>query len=490
MAWWDDALDAVGAVVGAVGDAVETVVDAVVDTVEEVVDTATDWANAGLDRARDAIAAFSPALGAVANLVLGLVKGVVNVVKDIVRIVLDVVRHVGEFVNALLHLNLARMIDALLAIVVNVGEIVVWAVRIVTGGYFAGPVSDYYMRDRHINMIAGMVRAEFGKQEAEDILAKLGFGTAHFRLPIRCNVRVMVADSSTFPFVALHTAGTLDLFALAGLLSFNSFPLFNARTRMVMVDASGADMWWRPVTRPDIKAFISSGGTSARFRCYAVEPYAQGRAMRTAHNKFKKLCIDLDFDRSFNFPTWQTYPTQPCNTPGDFTIAGATAWFAANTTRDSSEGQDARPLSITCFNISGGFRGIVAGRSIRRFVDERNGCRHDSTADACITLVDRSDDDTDGNAGPGGSGVLWRDAYPPWFGRYVMGHELGHYFGLAHAGHDGVENIMFSGPEGNAIVGGGSWRLWSHGEPVFVDADVEHAWRFIVKKLPHVLRAL
>lgn len=290
----------------------------------------------------------------------------------------------------------------------------------------------------------------------------------------------MMADSISFPFVALHNAGTLDLFALAGLLSTTSFPIFNARTRVVMVDAAGTEMWWRPVTRPDIKAFLASGGASSRLRCYALEPHGVGKAMRTAHNKYKKLCIDLSFDASFYFPSWQTYATQPCVTAADFTIAGAGAWFAANTPQNGAESLDARPLCVTIFNLAGGEFGIVAGRTINRLVANTNGCAPDSSADACITGINRTV----------GSGVLWRDGYPPWFGRLVLAHELGHYFGLAHAGHDGVENVMFSKGEGNAILGGGSWRLWSHGEPVFVDADVEHAWRFIIKRMRHVLEAL
>ena len=33
-------------------------------------------------------------------------------------------------------------------------------------------------------------------------------------------------------------------------------------------------------------------------------------------------------------------------------------------------------------------------------------------------------------------------------------------------------------------------RLWLYGDAVFTDEDVEQTWRFIVKKMPHVLRAL
>jgi len=44
--------------------------------------------------------------------------------------------------------------------------------------------------------------------------------------------------------------------------------------------------------------------------------------------------------------------------------------------------------------------------------------------------------------------------------------------------------------EGNSVIGKGMWRWWSHGDAVFNEEDVEHAWRFIVKRMPHVLEAL
>lgn len=489
MAWWDVALDAVGAVVGVVGDAVETVVDAVVNVVDEVLETGFEWTLAALDRARDGIAALSPALGLVGNLVIGLVKGVVQLVKDVVRVALDVLRHAGEFVNALLHLNLPRMIDALLAILINVGELVAAAIRFVLGGYFAGAVSDYYMRDRHIAKIRSLIIEEFGK-DADAILAKLGYGAAHFRLPITCDIRVMVMDSTTFPMAEQHIAGTFDLFAMAGLLSTDSFSVFGRRAKLVMVDDQGKDMWWRPITRPDIKDFLASGGSSCRLRCYALDPDGVGRAMRTAHNKFKKLCIDLSFDASFHFPTWQTYVTQPCVSLDDYHIINFNAWFNANTPQNGDPALDSRPLSVTTFNCPRGVRGITSGRSMLRLVVDTNGCPWDSMEERCMNSIQRE------IVSPGladqsiGSGVIWRDQYPPWFGRLVLCHELGHYFGLTHAGHDGVENVMFSLPEGNALLGSGSWRLWSHGEPVFTDVDVEHVWRFVIKRMRHVLEVL
>ena len=98
-----------------------------------------------------------------------------------------------------------------------------------------------------------------------------------------------------------------------------------------------------------------------------------------------------------------------------------------------------------------------------------------------------------------GCGCTWRDTYPPFFSRVVLAHELGHYFGLTHAGHRGFDKIMIS-PEGVPMFSRAWWRVvlgpdiwwrpWLYGDAVFTEEDVENTWRFIVKKMPHVLRAL
>lgn len=506
MAWWDEALDAVGSAVGWVGDAVEAGVDAATEVAEEAIDSATDAIDAGLDALRDGAAAISPALGWIANVGLGFLKGAVHAAADVLGIDLDFLRNLGKLVSDLFHLDLAGFIADLGNIGVNFGQMLVWGIRLLSCAYFAKEVSDYFMRDRALSFIRTLIIDEFGKQEGEDILGKLGSGTTHFGLPITASARIMRADSDTFPFVDLHNNRTLDLFSLAGLLSFDSFRIDRERTRVVRVDDNGNDMWW-PIDRGAIRSFLNSGGTSMRIRAYAMQPYAAGKAMRTAFRKFKTLCIDLTWDTPFNFPSFQQFNTQPCVTERDFnffsdnTIGGGT-WFAVNTPRNGQRDQDGTPLGIGIFRFDNGQRGLTIGRHIKRFVDGTGGCAADSSDDACMTVIMRKaldfgslDSDEDGvddrlPDDPCGCGCTWRDVYPPYLSRLVLAHELGHYFGLAHAGHDGVHNIMVSLPEGNAVLSPSSWHLWMDGEPVFVEEDIEHAWRFIVKQMPHVLRAL
>ena len=60
-------------------------------------------------------------------------------------------------------------------------------------------------------------------------------------------------------------------------------------------------------------------------------------------------------------------------------------------------------------------------------------------------------------------------------------HETGHYWGLDHAGHDGIEFVMFSPRESTSSVTGGTVAeyLLMSGEPRFTLDDARTAWDWI-----------
>lgn len=79
------------------------------------------------------------------------------------------------------------------------------------------------------------------------------------------------------------------------------------------------------------------------------------------------------------------------------------------------------------------------------------------------------------------SGLEYRDAWPDYVFRYVLIHEIGHYFGLVHQGHTGANHIMWSLASGIPPV---SWETvgeaFLSAEPRFTGEDACMVWRFIL----------
>jgi hypothetical protein len=72
--------------------------------------------------------------------------------------------------------------------------------------------------------------------------------------------------------------------------------------------------------------------------------------------------------------------------------------------------------------------------------------------------------------------------------KYVLIHECGHYFSLEHAGHNGLDKIMYSPVQNDWW----SWNLilefliWS-GEPRFTLDDGKKVWDFLIDLIPHCI---
>jgi hypothetical protein len=79
------------------------------------------------------------------------------------------------------------------------------------------------------------------------------------------------------------------------------------------------------------------------------------------------------------------------------------------------------------------------------------------------------------------SGLEYRDAWPDYVFRYVLVHEIGHYFGLDHPGHTGANHIMWSLASRIPAV---SWETvgeaFLSAEPRFIDDDACTVWRWIL----------
>ena len=83
-----------------------------------------------------------------------------------------------------------------------------------------------------------------------------------------------------------------------------------------------------------------------------------------------------------------------------------------------------------------------------------------------------------------GSGVIFRDRWPEFIFKWVLAHELGHYFGLAHPGHS-FKEIMFTIAEGQgtSLLDAGVFGYYLESEPEFTLKDARNSWRFIADEM-------
>lgn len=502
MGWLEDLGNAAASTLSAGGDLVEGIVETFTETAQSGVDALEDVVDNVGTGVHDWVATNTdPILTGLADVAFGVLGGAVEAGFDAVGLGLRLVADVGHVAADGLRLNLPGVLGDLANLGVGAGEAAVLAGRFATGGYFAGGVVANVERSRGLSFVTGLLRQEFG-EEAERILERIGVGSTRVGVRVPVDYRILRMDSATYPLAADHAAGVFDLFGLAGLLSTDGFRIARSRTRVVTVDSGGRDLWYVPVGRSVIQSFLNTG--SPRLRVYAWDNHAASRAMRLARQRLRKLLVLVDFGPLETLSRFQTANVIDILSADEFALHGDDRYYELGRFVATLAGQGGTirdDLGVTAVGAFGFSRstlnGIAAGVRIRRSEDPDAACAADDTGEPCITVIRRTeadygaDDDPRGafTGDPGtpcGRAVLHRDTFPPYFSKFVLAHELGHHFGLAHAGHDGVQNLMFS-IVGQDILDGGLWRLWATGEPDFTPADLEDVWRFLVHRLPHLL---
>jgi hypothetical protein len=490
MAWWDDLGNAVSSVVSTVGDAVEGVVETVTDTAENVVDGVSGAVEDGCNAVTGWIAANGgPILGFVPNVVGGIIVGVIEAARDLSVDYLHILRDQGAIIGSLLKLDIPRLCEEILNLGIDIVDFGVDLLRVTTGGYFVSGIVDNFSRESLRVFVARLLATRLaGAPELPDILNRLNIASGIWGLKFNANNHVMMFDTGTKGVAAriraMHADSTLDLFALANLLSFNSFS-FNRPRTLVRVIGLGGSPSLLPVNRWQISKFLA--GEDIRLQIFSISPAALNDCLKVAKKKFKKMGVALQWNDEFGIPTLGRMTTLEVTAPGEYRInifpsevqgaffqssgikpataeeCPAEALAAFHYVRDS-EGKEI--FGNTCG------RDIVEGPAAAR-------CVTPGRTDSCCITVNRQIVPS----GTQGSGVIYRDIFPPYFSRYILAHELGHYFGLCHFGHDGVQNIMFSTAGGSSILDWGLWQYYLHSEPEFTFADATNVWRFIVDQM-------
>ncbi len=481
MGWLSDIGNAVSSAVGAVGDAVEGVVDTVTDTVQDVVDTVTGGIRDGLGWANSWLCRHAGSVGCrIGNVVLGGLSGAIKGLQDIADKVFDILHHVGGALGALLHGDIAGFLGELGEIVLDAVELVLNIVRFVLLGTVIGGIRDAWQAADLREFVENLINQHFGfnPPQLARIRDRLGLNDTSWGYPMDAEHRVFRLDSGNVPLWQWHQNGTIDLYAMAGLVSFDSFNINRRRTMVRSSNADGTIESSLPINRWTLAHYIDSNGKDGRIIVYALTSDAVKDFVQVSIDKFRKLGIDLNWNVGGRFDYFPTVPFHNITTLGELTFDRNTLgpYLVAQKLRNPLTDTQCNLLALAAFDLITGL-GQTSGRNILEGSKSKPCTNTPDRDDSCCSSIDRT--------GKVGSGVIYHDQWPTQIFRYVLAHEGGHFVGLCHFGHDGFENIMFT-PEPTANLSYWDWgmlRYYLDNEPSFTLADGKNVWRFLVAEM-------
>jgi hypothetical protein len=472
------------------------VVDSVVDTTQDAIDTGIDWAQDGIHLGEGWLCQNAGTVGCTAgNILGGLFDGGLSGLEDAIDKSAIVIRDGAGVGGSLLRLDFAGALDDLTSFGLDGLNLGLVGVRGGLGGYFVGGIVDAYERDALRNFVSELVDRNFTGERRDRARQRIGLDDGTFGLPLDGQSRVLVLDSDKVPLAEWHRRGLLDLYAMAGVFSNDSFTLLRSRTVVKIVGPDGQDSAI-PVGRLQISRFLESDGHLWRLRVYALSRQALAQHLATATEKCQQLGLRIRWNDGARFAWFRSYTSYEVGDLEEFLMSfssseDAGAWMARTQGRDGSPEDDCTVLALGSFNSPVAKMGLTEGRDIKE-AGAATPCVTPERTDRCCSFIQRvrSND----ASVVVGSGVIYKDAWPQVFLAYVLGHEIGHYVGLCHFGHNGFHNMMFTSapqppplPDLKVATFGTLWGYYRDSEPRFSLDDAKNCWRFLVDQMPHCL---
>ena len=478
MGFFSDIGDAVSSAASAVGDVVEDVVDAVTDTVEDAVDTVIDGVQDGIGIGTEWLCENGGSfLCGVGNVIGGALDGLLEGAQDILGDGFDIIRDVAGIVGAVLSLDFARALNELINLLTDVIlGLGLDLVRFFSGGYIIGGIVDHFQRDALRRFVEDLLRERFSGERLDEIREFLGLEGGRFGFPLSADHRVFMLDSANTPLWDWHNRGVLDLYAMAGLLSLDSFQVYRPHTVVKSVSDGGNSLL--PVTRWTISRYLESQGRDRRLRVYAMSDEIIADRLSLSTEKLEQMAVKLSWNDGGNFSHFRSYTTHEITTEEEYNFMTPTLgqYLLDKELRTGSAEENCHLVALGAFRLFTSEDNTDLGRTSGRNISEGDKVQDCVTPgrddDCCITLNLET-----------GSGVIYRDQGYDYFTRYVLPHEIGHYLGLCHFGHDGFQHIMWRPGVGLSYLDWGLFSYYLDREPHFTLKDAKNTWRFIVDQL-------
>ncbi len=469
MSIWDNAVNTVSSVTSTGGEALETVVDAGCEAVEDTVETVGEVVEEVVDAAVDATSDnLGEEAGQVAAIAGGVITGGVEVVVTLVGHGSTIIQDVAEIGSAALSGDLPGVLAGMLNLVVDVVAAAFDFLRIPL--IVVDAIRDGYQRWQLRQFVIRLLAERFSGDDLDAARAKAGVDPGPFGFSLEGEHRVLLLDSAKTPLYEWHNDGTLDLYAMAGLLSLDSFEVSQRiRSEVRRVDENGVESVW-PVTRFTIAEYLDSEGEDCRLRVYAMQRNVIAEKLRTARKKAKKLGIRLSWNDDDTYAHFREYTSQQISTKEDFQASwdSFSVFLDNHGLRNHTVAEQDTVVAMGAFHCpkdSHGheFNGVCVGRDLE---DDTPLIRRDSDGD------------------PIASGVIHRDRWVTWWSRFILIHEIGHFLGLRHEGHSPAHIMYTNAPDqGTSMIDVTLLDYFLESEPHFTQSDAMNAWRFLVDQM-------
>lgn len=410
-----------------------------------------------------------------------------EVIATLVDVVVNVAVGLFSFFGALFSGNWSGAVDALSRTFLDgIVKPVVDLARI----RYGGDAVDFVREEINEGVLKAHVRRLLNGRFADApatlaaVSSAISLNAGAFGLRLRCRVVRMFLDSDAGrdaagvpAVIRWHEAGLIDLRLLAGVTQMAVSRAFRPDVADVsdnLVTGSTFDTDPVPqISAAQLEAYIIARGIASglppgfKFRIFGCSRATLALKTATATLKARHLGLILSWTVEDMAATSPTQVMHPGTTGGNRELLVDRLGRATVSTNSSAAVADlCRPacaLTVLYAGCETGGPSCLRGLASLTFAPA-----------ACP-------DSSDNLTADGFSGVTFRDNVSDFVFKYVLAHELGHYFGLCHV--DGVDRVMYTAA-GKSIF---SWsmipELYLSAEPRFTIDEARRAWDYIVANL-------
>ena len=388
------------------------------------------------------------------GVLLGILKGIIHFVREVVSIIRDVVNSVRDIVTGIIGLNLCKILRGFTNLGTSLGRGLLTPTRVL-GAPVAG-VRDEWNQQKLEDVIRDAVNNAFtaGSERAQRAFDRIGFTVRPMGLTFHADARRMFLNSnSRSPDLrALQNAGVINLSALAGHVSDCGGTLNEPDGEVVY---AGTDL---KVSYADIETFLA-GGSVPEFHVFAITRKKFRDHLEVANRKAAALGVRLFFRTigSIEATSPQHVPlnASDANPPGDAV-------------------QQAIFQTMGRTGVNDDLSTIPAVSHFHYVPRPGGGSEPFGLTSWWRPSINQADM----------SGVTYRNRTPDWGFRFVLAHEIGHYWGLNHKDRNNndrsLDQIMYAPSTGVGLnVDAVLEYLLLNGEPRFTLDDARTVWDWI-----------